>query len=108
MDATHSPKPRIEPGSQTMNTTRFNISLPGLPKLGLYISLLLLPGGFIGLLLVFWLERRAGKNTAPGKAHICYAQMRGWRDLLSAVTQLLGGRPTANVPIPDRVPAAAP
>jgi len=91
-----------------MNTRRFNITLPGLPKLGLYISLLLLPGGFIGLLLVFWLERRAGKNMAPGKAHICYAQMRGWRGVRSALSQLLSCRPTANVAVPERVPAAQP
>ena len=72
-----------------MSTRRLNISLPGLPKVGLYVSLLLLPGGFIGLLLVYWMEHR----KAQGKTRMWYSQMRGWRDLLPGIRSLVTARP---------------
>jgi len=52
-----------------MSTRRLQLSLPGLPKAGLYISLLLLPGGFIGLLLVCWaLSALAFRRAADAEA----------------------------------------
>ena len=72
-----------------MSTRRLHIGLPGLPKIGLYVSLLLLPGGFIGLLLVFWMERR----KAQGKTRMWYSQMRGWRDLVPGIWNLVTARP---------------
>ena len=74
-----------------MSTRRLQFSLPGLPKAGLYISLLLLPGGFIGLLLVCWLERRAGAGRL-GKTRMFYSQMRGWRDLIPGLWRLATSR----------------
>jgi hypothetical protein len=88
-----------------MNTKRLNVSLPGLPKLGLYVSLLLLPGGFIGLLLVFWLERRAGSKRPQGKARMWYSQMRGWRDLVPGLWRLATSRPQLNLDIGAGKPA---
>ena len=94
-----------------MRTKRLDIALPGLPKLGFYISMLLLPGGFIGLLLVFWLERRAGREQGQGNARMWYSQMRGWRDILPGLWRLTTSRPrlalavgkdAAGAPSPDR------
>jgi len=78
-----------------MSTKRLDIALPGLPKLGFYISMLLLPGGFIGLLLVFWMERRAGQRQAQGQgnARMWYAQIRGWRDVLPGLWRMMTSRP---------------
>jgi hypothetical protein len=76
-----------------MSTKRLHVSLPGLPKVGLYISLLLLPGGFIGLLLVCWLERRAGSRRPEGTTRMWYSQMLGWRDLLPGLWRLATSRP---------------
>ena len=78
-----------------MSTSRLHISLPGLPKAGLYISLLLLPGGFIGLLLVCWLERR--KGARGGRTRMFYSQMRGWRDLIPGLWRLVTSRPQLNL-----------
>ena len=75
-----------------MSTRRLHIALPGLPKIGLYVSLLLLPGGFIGLLLVCWMEHR----KAQGKARMWYSQMRGWRDLVPGIWSLISARPRLN------------
>ena len=81
-----------------MSTRRLQFSLPGLPKAGLYISLLLLPGGFIGLLLVFWLERRAAAGRG-GKTRMFYSQMRGWRDLIPGLWRLATSRPQLNLDV---------
>jgi hypothetical protein len=35
-----------------------------LPKLALYVALLLLPGGSLGLLFLWWMNRRRGKHAA--------------------------------------------
>jgi hypothetical protein len=78
-----------------MSTRRLHVSLPGLPKVGLYISLLLLPGGFIGLLLVCWLERRAAGRG--GKTRMFYSQMRGWRDVIPGLWRLATNRPQINL-----------
>ena len=76
-----------------MSTRRLNISIPGLPKLGLYISLLL-PGGFTGLLLVCWLEHRNRDAGKPkGKTRMWYSQMRGWRDFVPALCRLATSKP---------------
>ena len=81
-----------------MSTRRLNISLPGLPKLGLYISLLLLPGGFTGLLLVCWLEHpNRGADKPKGKTRMWYSQMRGWRDLIPALFRLAISKPQLNL-----------
>ena len=83
-----------------MSTRRLNISLPGLPKLGLYISLLLLPGGFTGLLLVCWLEHRTRDAGKPkGKTRMWYAQMRGWSDLIPALWRLAVSSPSLNLDV---------
>lgn len=83
-----------------MSTRRLNISLPGLPKLGLYISLLLLPGGFTGLLLVCWLEHRTrGADKPKGKTRMWYSQMRGWRDLIPALWRLAASKPSLNLDV---------
>ena len=82
-----------------MSTRRLNITLPGLPKIGLYVSLLLLPGGFIGLLLVCWMEHR----KAQGKARMWYSQLRGWRDVVPGIWSLLTARPRLD-PEPVRLP----
>lgn len=81
-----------------MSTRRLHVSLPGLPKAGLYISLLLLPGGFIGLLLVCWLEHRAGKGRL-GKTRMFYSQMHGWRDLIPGLWRLATSRPGLNLDV---------
>jgi hypothetical protein len=81
-----------------MSTRRLQVSLPGLPKIGLYISLLLLPGGFIGLLLVCWLERRASAGRG-GKTRMFYSQMRGWRDLIPGLWRLATSRPQLNLDV---------
>ena len=78
-----------------MSTSRLHVSLPGLPKAGLYISLLLLPGGFIGLLLVCWLERR--KGARGGKTRMFYSQMRGWGDVIPGLWRLVRSRPQLNL-----------
>jgi hypothetical protein len=81
-----------------MSTRRLNISLPGLPRLGLYISLLLLPGGFTGLLLVCWLEHRnKGADKPKGTTRMWYSQMRGWRDLIPALWRLATSEPRLNL-----------
>jgi hypothetical protein len=82
-----------------MSTRRLHISLPGLPKVGLYVSLLLLPGGFIGLLLVCWLEHRAGGNRSKGKTRMWYSQMRGWRDVLPGLWRLATSRPQLHLDV---------
>jgi hypothetical protein len=87
-----------------MNTRRLNISLPGLPKVGLYVSLLMLPGGFIGLLLVCWLEHRAGGNSSKGKTRMWYSQMRGWRDLIPALFRLAISKPQLNLDVGRQAP----
>src|SRR3954451_10561085 len=79
-----------------MSTSRLHVSLPGLPKAGLYISLLPLPGGFIGLLLVCWLERRAGAGRL-GETRMFYSQMRGWRDLIPGLWRLATSRSRLNL-----------
>ena len=81
-----------------MSTRRLHVSLPGLPKAGLYISLLLLPGGFIGLLLVCWLEhRRGGGRHSLGKTRMWYSQMRGWSDVVPGLWRLARSRPRLNL-----------
>ena len=80
-----------------MSTRRLNVSLPGLPKLGLYISLLLMPGGFIGLLLVCWLEHRGGSEKPKGKARMWYSQMRGWRDVIPGLWRFATSKPGLNL-----------
>jgi hypothetical protein len=88
-----------------MSTRRFNVSLPGLPKVGLYVSLLLLPGGFIGLLLVCWLERRVAGGKPNGKARMWYSQMRGWRDLLPGLWRLVKSTPKLQLDLGAGAPA---
>jgi hypothetical protein len=87
-----------------MSTKRLHISFPGLPKVGLYVSLLLLPGGFIGLLLVCWLEHRAGRNQQKGKARMWYSQMRGWRDIVPGLSRLITSRPRLDLDIGPNAP----
>ena len=89
-----------------MSTRRLNVSLPGLPKAGLYISLLLLPGGFIGLLLVCWLEHRGG-DRPQGKARMWYSQMRGWRDLIPGLWRLATSAPRLNLDVGAGAPGRA-
>jgi hypothetical protein len=97
-----------------MSTRRLNVSLPGLPKLGLYISLLLLPGGFTGLLLVCWLEHRnRGGDKPKGKTRMWYSQMRGWRDVIPGLWRFATSTPRLNLeigtgaPVRERVDPAA-
>ena len=86
-----------------MSTKRLHVSLPGLPKVGFYISLLLLPGGFIGLLLVCWLERRAGSKRPEGTTRMWYSQMLGWRDLLPGLWRLARSEPRLKADIGGKV-----
>ena len=44
-------------------------SAENVTKLSLYVALLLLPGGSLGLLFLWWLNRRGGKS-ATGPAHV--------------------------------------
>ena len=47
-----------------MSTPDLALSLPRWAKLALYLTLLILPGGSLGLLLIWWLGRLRA-NTAP-------------------------------------------
>ena len=75
---------------------RLELSVKGLPKLGLYFSLLVQPGGFVGLLLVWWLERRraAGSN---GTTWMRYVQVKGWRDLGPALWRMMSQAPAVSI-----------
>jgi hypothetical protein len=85
-----------------MSSKRLVLSVKGLPKLGLYFSLLVLPGGFVGLLLVWWFERRCGGVAGKGTTWMRYVQMKGWRDLVPAIWRLISQAPKLSIQAPSR------
>ncbi len=78
-----------------MSTRRFTIALPGLPKIGLYASLIALPGGGMDLVLMGWREAGSRRNRVRAPARVWYGQFAGWTDAIPGLWRMLRRRPRA-------------
>jgi hypothetical protein len=78
-----------------MSTRRFTIALPGSRKIGLYASLIVLPGGGMDLVLMGWREAGTRRNRVRAPALVWYGQFAGWGDAIPGLWRMLRRRPRA-------------
>ena len=67
--------------------------LKRLPRLALYFSILVLPGGSIGVLLLYWLQHGKGKpGSTRASVRPGYRQLRSvWKDQYRALADRFNG-----------------